>query len=178
MSGVAFDGSAELEAAYADSRAWLVQYLARQLNCRQAAEDLAQDVFLAIPKAQPIQPIRNPRAFLFRIAANLAVNRSKQERRRRELREANASILWTAVDEVTPERQLLGVEALARIGAAIDRMPDRTRQILAWRRIDGLSNREIATRLGISDTAVEKHMRGAMATLIRVMEDEPGPLAG
>lgn len=167
MTGVVADSACELEAAYADSRARLVRYLTRQLKCRQTAEDLVQEVYLAIPKARPILPVRDPRAFLFRIASNLAINRAKQEQRRRALREANASILWTAVDEVTPERQLLGEQALARVSAAIDLLPERTRQILAWRRIDGLTNREIAARLSISDTAVEKHMRNAMAVLMR-----------
>ncbi len=170
LTGAVLDGTSELEAVYADSRARLVRYLTRQTRCSQTAEDLAQDVFLAIPKARPIEPLHNPRAFLFRIASNLVLNRAKQETRRRELRDANVAVLWTAVDEVTPERQLLGEEALAQVGAAIERLPDRTRQILAWRRIDGLTNREIAVRLGISDTAVEKHMRSAMAALIRALD--------
>lgn len=172
MSGAMFDAAGELEAAYADNRERLLLYLTRQLRCRQTAEDLVQDVFLAIPKATPIRPVANPRAFLFRVASNLAVNRSKQEARRRALREANAAILWTAVDEVTPERQLLGSEALARVDAAIARLPERTRQILAWRRLDGLTNRAIAARLAISDTAVEKHMRGAMAALALALGDD------
>lgn len=178
MTDRAFGGRVELEAAYADNRERLLDFLTRELRCRQTAEDLVQEVFLAIPRARPIGPLGSPRAFLFRIASNLAINRSTQEARRRELREANAAILWTAVDEVTPERQLLGAEALARIDAAIARLPERTRQILAWRRIDGLTNREIAGRLGISRTAVEKHMRTAMASLVRALDDDIARPAG
>jgi RNA polymerase sigma factor (sigma-70 family) len=175
VSGAAIESGRELEAAYADNRDRLLHYLIRQLKCRQTAEDILQDVFLAIPKVRSIRPLANPRAFLFRIAGNLAINRSKQESRRRELRDANAAILWTAVDEVTPERHLLGAEALAQIEAVIARMPIRTRQILSWRRIDGLTNREIAVRLKISQTAVEKHMRNAMAALVGALaNDFPG----
>ena len=172
MRGAAAGNGRELEAAYADNRERLLGYLTRRLKCRHAAEDILQDVFLAIPSVRSIRPVENPRAFLFRIAGNLAINRSKQEARRRQLREANAAILWTAVDEVTPERRLLGEEAIAQLDAAIAQLPERTRQILAWRRIDGLTNREIAARLGISQTAVEKHMRNAMTALVCALSDD------
>ncbi|MEP9404079.1 RNA polymerase sigma factor [Sphingomonas sp. VNH70] len=149
-----------------------MRYLTRRLSCRHTAEDVAQDVFLAIPRIRPLRPIVNPRGLLFRIASNMAINLRNQDGRRRELRERHAAILWAAVDEVTPERQLLGGEALACVAQAIGGLPERTRQILHWRRIDGLTNREIAGRLGISTTAVEKHMRTAMATLIRAVDPE------
>ena len=177
MTDTVVSGNRELEAAYTDSRDRLVQYLTRQLKCRHTAEDLVQDIFLAIPKTASIRPIQNPRAFLFRIANNLVSNRVRQDARRRELREMNADILWTAVDEVTPERQLLGAEALAQLSAAVDCLPERTQQILAWRRIDGLTNREIAARLGISDTAVEKHIRKAMAFLAAALNADDAPSA-
>ncbi len=161
----------ELQAAYAESRPSLVRFLTRRLKNREAAEDLTQDVFVAISRVSPITGVRNPRSFLFRIAGNLALNSVQQETRRRQLRDGNADILWTAVDELTPERELLGREALAQIDQAVQELPERTRQILAWRRVDGLTNREIASRLAISETAVEKHMRSAMASLVRALDD-------
>src|SRR3546814_14564515 len=74
---------------------------------------------------------------------------------------------YTTLFRSTPERELLGREALGTVDTAIDALPERTRQILAWRRIDHLTNRAIAQRLGISETAVEKHMRKAMFALAR-----------
>src|SRR3546814_13856723 len=74
---------------------------------------------------------------------------------------------FSVVEWVTPERERLGREALGTVDTAIDAQPERTRQILAWRRIDHLTNRAIAQRLGISETAVEKHMRKAMFALAR-----------
>lgn len=180
MSGGAaiIDGMPALERAYLDSHQRLIEHLARQLRCRHTAEDLAQDVFVAAREARPGQPIHNPQAFIFRIAHNLLINRVRQDARRAALRASQIDVLWTALDEVTPERQLLGEEALAQINVAVESLPGRTRQILAWRRIDGLTNREIACRLGISTTAVEKHMRTAMAALVRAISSDDAPSAG
>lgn len=170
VSGRTFDSGCELEIAYHDSRKSLLGFLMGRLRNREAAEDVAQDLFLAIPKVREVSPIRDPKAMLFRIASNLAINKSSQDARRADLLASHADILWTVVDEVTPERALLGREALDTVDAAIDALPERTRQILAWRRIDHLTNREIAARLGISETAVEKHMRKAMFALARALD--------
>lgn len=154
-----------LERAYGDNRALLVRYVAGKLDNRHSAEDLVQDIFLALPHVRRDPPIRNPKGFLFRMASNLAINLNIQEARRAALRAEQADILWSAVEEITPERKLLGEEALAALNYAISDLPERTREILAWRRLDGATNVEIARRLGISTTAVEKHLRKAMAHL-------------
>ncbi|WP_296615446.1 sigma-70 family RNA polymerase sigma factor [Sphingomonas sp.] len=162
--------SRELEAAYTESHAGLVRFLATRLDSRHHAEDLAQDLFLALPRLSCAEPVRSPKSLLFRIARNLAINFNGQETRRAEIRAANADVLWTAVDEVTPERHLLGQEALDAINAAIEALPERTRQILAWRRLEGCRNVDIAARLGISTTAVEKHLRHAMTELVAAID--------
>jgi RNA polymerase sigma-70 factor (ECF subfamily) len=158
-----------LEQAYGDNRSLLVRYLAGKLDNHHSAEDLVQEIFLALPHVRRDPPIRNPRGFLFRMATNLAINLNLQEARRAALRTEHADILWTAIEEITPERHLLGDEALNAINGAIAELPDRTREILSWRRLDNVPNVEIARRLGISTTAVEKHLRKAMAHLARAI---------
>lgn len=158
-----------LEQAYGDNRTLLVRYLASKLDNHHSAEDLVQEIFLALPHVRRDPPIRNPKSFLFRMANNLAINFNVQEARRAALRAEHADILWSAVEEITPERHLLGDQALFAINRAIADLPARTREILAWRRLDGVPNVEIARRLGISTTAVEKHLRKAMAHLARAI---------
>jgi len=162
--------SAELEEAYTESRASLVRFLSRRLDNRYQAEDLAQDIYVALRHFDGRDNIGSPRGLLFRVARNLAINLNSQEARRAALRKSQADILWTAVDEVTPERHLLDREALEAIGAALADLPERTRQILVWRRLDGLRNVEIARRLGVSTTAVEKHLRTAMTHLAGALD--------
>lgn len=172
MSVPAMPPACVLEAAYNDNRPQLIRYLAGKLNNRHSAEDLVQEIFIALRHVRQDAPIRNPRGFLFRMANNLAINLNTQESRRAELRAEQVGILWTAIDEITPERTLLGDEALSALNAAIAELPDRTRQILAWRRLEGIPNRKIAEHLGISTTAVEKHLRKAMAHLAKAIYRE------
>lgn len=158
-----------LERAYSANRTLLIRYLAGKLDNHHSAEDLVQEIFLALPHVRRDPPIRNPKGFLFRMATNLAINLNTQEARRAALCTEHGGILWSAVEEITPERHLLGDEALAAINFAIAELPERTREILAWRRLDGVPNVEIARRMGISTTAVEKHLRKAMAHLARAI---------
>ena len=167
--------STELEEAYAESRASLVSFLSRRLDNRHQAEDLAQDIYVALRHFSGRGDVESPRGLLFRVARNLAINLTSQEARRAALRRSQVDILWTAVDEVTPERHLLDREALEIIGAAVAELPERTRQILVWRRLDGLRNVEIARRLGVSTTAVEKHLRAAMTHLAGALDAQAPP---
>lgn len=166
----------DLFGAFREHESVLTRFLARRLRCRVTAQDLTQEIFLRI---HPIRwrAIYNPRAFLFRIAANLASTYSAQARRRSEIIDELSELLSSEADEVTPERHLLAADELARVAAILQNLPERTRQILVWHRYDGIQQNEIARHLGISTTAVEKHLRKAvvlMAEAARPGENESG----
>ncbi|MFC4310895.1 RNA polymerase sigma factor [Steroidobacter flavus] len=150
----------------------LLRFLARRLGSLAQAEDLLQDLWLKLASYRPGDKPRDARAFLFHAAANLALNHRVQDRRRAELRAQSVDILWAATEEATPERNVLAAESLDRVARAMDNLPERTRQILIWHRFEGLQQTEIAQRMGISVTAVEKHVRNAIAHLADVLEAE------
>ena len=51
-------------------------------------------------------------------------------------------------------------------------MPERTRHVFVLRRIEGLRYQDVAKRLGLSVSAVEKHMQRAMLHLVQRLNDE------
>jgi RNA polymerase sigma-70 factor (ECF subfamily) len=69
------------------------------------------------------------------------------------------------VDEITPERRLSIHQQMTRVTAAINRLPDRCQTVFWLRRIENLSQKEIAAQLGISEGTVEKHMVRAVRLL-------------
>lgn len=157
----------------------LVRFLARRLGDFAQAEDLVQDLWVKLaqrPKGA-IEP-QNLRAFAFHAAAGLLANHKQKLAVRARLRTETLDVLWQVTDEETPEDHILGDQALVRMEAAINALPERTREILHWRRIEGQTQREISSRLGISQTAVEKHMRKAVAALAlaAAMDDFPSPV--
>ena len=160
-SGAIIDPS--LLRAFLENHPDLVRFLSRRLRCLFTARDLAQEVYLRLARAGGEDTVENPRALLFRIAANLATDYVRVQGRRAELlQEANA-LLWDQEDEISPERQILARDELVRIGAALASLPERTRRVFYLNRFEGVTQSEIARRLGISRTSVEKHMRRAWA---------------
>jgi len=149
--------------AFLENHRDLVRFLSRRLRCLFTARDLAQEVYLRLARSGGDETIENPRALLFRIAVNVATDHVRVQGRRAELlREANA-LLWDQEDEISPERQILAKDELARIGAALSCLPERTRRVFYLNRFEGVTQSEIARRLGISRTSIEKHMRRAWA---------------
>jgi RNA polymerase sigma factor (sigma-70 family) len=158
--------------AFLEHQRDLVRFLSRRLRCLFTARDLTQEIYLRLARAGGDETVENPRALLFRIAANVATDHVRVQVRRAELlREAN-DLLWDQEDEISPERHVLAREELARIGAALAGLPERTRRVFYLNRFEGVTQSEIALQLGISRTSVEKHMRRAWACVA----DARGPI--
>jgi RNA polymerase sigma-70 factor (ECF subfamily) len=152
---------------------FLVRRLRRQPAAAEVAEDLAQEAYLRLLRSA--EPVRNVRGFLFHVAANLANNHQRLERRRAELRAEIHDLLAGEADETTAERQALAADALRRIADVLPNLPERTRQILVLSRFEGLSAREIGRRLGISGPAVEKHIQKALRQLLKAADPGENP---
>lgn len=121
-------------------------------------DDLVQESFLRIIRAQAAGPISHPKTYLFATARNLALNQARHDRH--ENREALREIDPSTVMDDKP-----GIpESLARsqehelLTQALQSLPERCRQVFTLRRIYGLSVKEIALRLGIAEKTAEAHI--------------------
>lgn len=124
-----------------------------------------QEAFLRLMGAQPSGDIRDPRAYLFRIAANLAINHASRRKNTVDPTEAEErpSLDTKALsEERTPERVVQGNQQLQRVMTAIDNLPNRCRTVFVLYRFHHMSQTDIAAQLGISLSMVEKHVIRAM----------------
>lgn len=117
-------------------------------------DDVVQESYLRIWKAKGTQPIQCVRGFLFRVARNVALNLLNRQRVSRIDTVKDLSALPVAGDDATSAAAAARSEELALLADAIDSLPPRCREIVILRRIQNLSQREIAQRLGISEETV------------------------
>lgn len=155
-----------IDAAFVDQHGWLRKLLHRRTGCPDMAADITQDVFVRLLTKKTIPAVREPRAYLARIAHGLLVDRWRRDAIERAWMQ---TLLITSAAGPTPEEQAEIVEALARIDALLDGLKPRVREVFLLSRLDGLTYPEIARRLSVSLSTVEKDMAQAMRQCYRAL---------
>jgi RNA polymerase sigma factor (sigma-70 family) len=160
------DGMREnrLAALYQEHFPALVRYLETLLGDRAAAEDAAQDAGMRFLAAVQAQTLREPRAFLYHIATNLARD---QLRRRMTRQRAERELMLASAETQGSDAVASAREELERVQRALESMPPRPREVIQLARIEGYSHREIAEKLGITPKTVENHLTRGLAMLAR-----------
>lgn len=139
------------------------RFLASRVACEATAADLTQETFLRLVKMPDLAVIDNARTYLFRIAANLATDHLRAlVRRRTSCGEQDEALLACPDRSSTPEAALLAKEELAEVLLALDELSPLCRRILVLNRFEGLSHRDIAHRLEICVSTVEKNLARAL----------------
>lgn len=147
----------------------LYSYLVRRVGDAAVAEDMTGQLFLKLLEAVHNEQQWNFSvvAWLYRIAHNLVVDHYRRQGRRHHVELAE----WVESEEKAPdvlvERQLL----LARVREAMNELTDEQAQVILLRYGDGLSNREIAARMGKSEGAVKALQHRALLALRRLLDE-------
>jgi RNA polymerase sigma factor (sigma-70 family) len=135
-------------------------------------EDLVQEVLLRIQKRQPAPVVNNVEGYLFEVAANVLIDRGRRDRTRRRSDHCEFQEIHHPVDEMSPERVLQGREQMARAMAALNELPERTRRVFILVRFEEMSYKLVAQRVGVSVSAVEKHVMKALRHLHARLRDQ------
>jgi RNA polymerase sigma-70 factor (ECF subfamily) len=146
--------------AYLENEVALKRFLRRYIKSREGADDLAQEAFLRAFAAESGRAIESPKAFLFKVARNLALNElAKQSTAATEplgdleelqvLEDSSQAAVDDAVD---------GRERIRMLARAIAALPPQCAKVFILRKMQGLSQKEIAARLNISVRTVENHV--------------------
>lgn len=152
---------ATVAALYRRHSGELVRFLARRLSCRDLAADLVQELFLRLlARDGSVAAVRHERGFLFTSARHLMVE-AQRSPRWRETAEAEAEVP-SADLEPSAEECYLDQEAVTRLLEVVAGLPPRCREAFLLHKFDGLSYPEVASRLGISVSMVEKHLMRAL----------------
>lgn len=140
----------------------LTRFVERRVRTRADAQDLAQEVYLRLLRANQIDLIEQPQAYLYRVASNVAV---EWRMRARESKPHSADELGLLLETRTPELHLDEAQDQARFSAALDSLDLMVRAVIFLKLREGMSNDEIAQHLGITKRMVRRHLVSGYAEL-------------
>lgn len=163
--------SSFLSRLYLEHYREIVDFLSLRTGCRHAAQDCAQDCWLKLCKARPGEPVDNGKSYVFRVAANVALDWHRSNGRRQQLQADYAATLDPAAAVPDTLETVVQRRTLARLEAVIRGLPPRTVEVFVLNRLEGLSYTETARHLGISPSAVEKHIARVLLQCLPVLEE-------
>lgn len=159
-----------LKSLFLASRPALLRFLRARGATADEAEDVVQELYLKL-EAQPTGSVAEPRAYLYRMADNLMLDRKRAalRRERREDSWSDEASTYSNVSFAPPtEQALIAQQQLRLVSAALAQLPERTVDIFRRFRIDGERQSAIAADFGISLSAVEKHLQRAYEVVLAV----------
>ena len=139
-------------------------------------DDVVQETYTRLMTAESVKHIRNTKTYAFQTAASVVVDYVRKMRVISIVSVANLDLLEVVSDDYSPERVAIDRDELNRLGAVIAAMPDKVRQVFTLRRVQGLSQREVARKMGISENTVEKHMSRGFLLMLRLFPYGGKPL--
>jgi RNA polymerase sigma factor (sigma-70 family) len=152
--------------------ATLMQFLRRNSRNRSDVADLCQEVYMRVYEAAKERLPERAKPFVFTIARNLLVDRVKHEHIVSIETVADLDTLNLAIDEPGPDRVVMARDTLRRLQAALELLPQRCREAVVMRKIEGLSRSEIAHRMGITEHTVNRHLTDGMCLLADLVYGE------
>ena len=145
----------------------LTRYLTRTWSAADDIPDIRQDAYLrvyeAAAKARPL----SPKSFLFQTARHLMVDRLRRKRVVSIETVEDFEALNVPIDELSPERRMTSLQELRHLALAFEQLPPKCRGVVWMRKVEGLSQREVAQRLNIVEATVEKHVARGVQLLAK-----------
>jgi RNA polymerase sigma factor (sigma-70 family) len=135
--------------------------LARRLGSADFASDVLQETYLRLEGMNEIGTVRSPKAYLFRIALNIANDRRRAESRRLTVDEVDC-LLDIPDDRPDASRVIEDRSEVNLLRHAIAELPERRRRVLMLSRVEGMPHREIANHLGVTVRTVEMDLKQAV----------------
>lgn len=136
----------------------LHRYLKKLTSGAEDIEDLVQETFVRVYALPDFQAVESPKAMLFRIAHNLAIERARRQRTQATDAMGDLTSLDVYSSEAPPDEQTDARRRFESFCAAVDRLPPLCRRVFVLRKVHKLSHAEISAVLGVSESTIEKHV--------------------
>jgi RNA polymerase sigma-70 factor (ECF subfamily) len=154
-----------VSALFREHNRMLVGYLRSRLGSEQEAKEVAQEAYVRVLQLHEPGAPGLLRAYLFKTAANLAVDRLRHRRvqqRSEEQSQLFEELNATGGELDDPAEQLLAREQADQLLRFLQELPIKCQQVMNLHRFEGISQRDVAVRLGISERMVRRYVTYAM----------------
>lgn len=143
----------------------LMRFLRRNWREESDMLDLRQEVYLRIYESAARELPDQVKPFVFTTARNLLIDRARRAQIVSIETVADLDALEFQQDELTPERHAAGRAELRLLQTALEALPPRCRRVVELRKIEGLSQRDVAAHLGITEDTVERQVANGVRAL-------------
>ena len=138
----------------------LIQFLATRLRSVQEAKEVAQEAYVRLLSLEDSGAVSFLRAFLFKTAANLAVDRIRSRNRQRQA--VDAGLCDEAREAPTPDREAASAQEVEIVRRLIGELPPKCRRAFLLHRVHGAEFSEIAEEMGLSERMVRHYVLRAV----------------
>ncbi|TFW31480.1 RNA polymerase sigma factor [Duganella callida] len=143
----------------------LARFLRRHRQPADDVADLLQEVYVRIYESAARRRPELVQAFVFTTARNLLIDQARRAQIVSIEAYADLETLDISSDDLTPERHASGHQELRLLQNALEQLPLRCGEVVRLRKIDGMSQREVAQHMGIAEDTVEKQIAKGMRAL-------------
>lgn len=140
----------------------LLRFITRRVSCQETAFDILQNCFFRLAAYMEEKTVQNPRAFLFRVAANLATDHLRSQESRRESAFDEDAFGEFADESPSLEDVVFSQQQLAMLKQALLELPRECREVFILCKFEHYTYPQVAKMLGVSETSVTRHMIKAL----------------
>ena len=162
--------NAQIEDLFHQYRDELFRRLSAMVKSPDTAADLLQETYTRLLRLANTKPVEQPRALLHRIATNLAIDHLRAHKGGPNTADPLDEAMHVRCPLPSQEQEVLGKERFHAFVHAVEKLPPRTKEAFLLHRVTGCSYREIAHRMGISHSGVDKHIRRAIEKTYAAVE--------
>ena len=148
-------------------RAWLSRRRLGGLD----VDDIIQETYSRLMTAESVQHVHDTRSYTFQVAGSVVIDHLRRMKVVSIASMPDLDYLEVVSEEPSPERQVIDRDELHRLATMIARLPGRVRDVFTLRRVYGLSQREVAEKLEIAESTVEKHMARGFLLMLEQFKD-------